>query len=223
MNKPQGEILDLVIDDLFKETPETGTPPVTEAQKADLTAAMTKRINEVKTKTEAEVRDKIAKDLGFENFTELQKAKDKKLITEAGYDPAELEKIISPLLEQRLASDPRMQKLQALEQQEQQAYISTELAEIEKLTGLKVTQADLSKETLDLWQKGVKLSQAYIAANPTKIISANTKGTTTHLSTGAGTGPVKSRGMTAEEKALYRSIYGDISDEALNKKTLEVK
>ena len=220
---PNGETLNLDLDELFKEEDETSTPLVTDEKKAELTAAMTKRINEVKTKTEAEVRDKIAKDLGFENFKAMEEAKTKKVITEAGYDPEDLEKIIKPMIEERLASDPRMQKLQAIDEQEKKTYISSQLTEIEKLTGLKVNEAELSKETLDLWGKGVPLAQAYIAANPTKIISANNRGSTAHLATGSGTGQTKARGYTQAEKDLYKSINPNATDEELNKKTIEVK
>ncbi len=219
-----GVKLDLDLDDLFKEDLDAGTPPaVTPEKKVELTKVMTDRINEVKAKAEATVRDEIAKDLGFENFEAMQKAKDKKIITEAGYDPEELEKIMSPMLEKRLASDPRMQRLQQLEEQDKQSYMTAQLAEIEKLTGLKVKETDLSKETLDLVGKGVPLAQAYIAANSAKIISGNNRGTTDHMASGGGTGQVKTRSMTQDEKALYKSIYPDVSDEALNKKTLEVK
>jgi len=223
MSTKNGAILDLDIDELFNDNPDAGTPPVTEPQKLELTAAMSKRINEVKAKTEAEVRDKIAKDLGFENFQAMEKAKDKKLITEAGYDPDELEQIIMPLLEKRLATDPRMLKLQQIEEQEKKAYVSTELAEIEKITGLKVTEADLPPETIELWQKGVDLHKAYLATNSTKIMAANTKGSTAHLSSSSGTGAVKLRGLTQSEKEFYRSINPNITEEELNKKTLEVK
>ena len=69
---------------LFKDDEDlaTGTLPVkTEEQKAEMTANVTKRINEVKTKTEAAVRESIAKELGFDSYELMQAAKDKKLIT----------------------------------------------------------------------------------------------------------------------------------------------
>ena len=80
MNQKPGEMLNLNIDELFEDDPVTGTPPVNEDNnKVELTAAMSKRINEVRAKTEAEVRDNIAKDLGFDSYDEMQKAKDKKV------------------------------------------------------------------------------------------------------------------------------------------------
>ena len=222
MDPKNGETLELTIDEIFKDEVETSTPLVTPEKKVELTEAMTKRINEVRTKTEATVRDNMAKELGYENYDELLKAKDKKLITEAGYDPEELEKIIEPLLAKRLASDPRMQRLQQLEEQDKKTYMNVELDKLEKLTGLKVKETDLSQETLDLMGKGVPLAQAYIATNSVKIISAN-KGTTDHMASGAGAGQIKTRTMTQEEKAFYKSINPHITDEELNKKTLEVK
>lgn len=217
-----GAKLELDLDDLFKDDQEA-SPPLAKEKELELTAAMSKRINEVRAKTEAEVRDKIAKELGFETYDAMQKAKHKKEIADAGYDPDDLEKVIEPLLEKRLASDPRMLKLQQIEEQEKKTYISNQLAEIEKVTGLKLTEADLSPETVELWQKGVELSKAYIATNSAKILAANTKGSTAHLSSGTGTGGTKLRGLTQAEKDLYRAINPYATEEELNKKTLEVK
>lgn len=223
MEIKDGAIVELNLDELFQDDDDKASTPLADDKtKLELTAAMTKRINEVRAKTEQEVRDKLAKELGYESYVDFEKAKDKKVITEAGFDPDEIEKVIEPLLEKRLASDPRMQKLQQVEEQEKKTYINTQLAEIEKLTGLKVTEADLPKETLELWNKGVELSQAYIATNSIKILGSQ-KGSTTHLASGTGAGPIKSRGYSAEEKAFYKSINPNITDEELNKKTIEVK
>jgi len=222
MSSPNGDILDLNIDELLNDDLESSTP-LDETKKVELTTAMSKRINEVRAKTEQETRDKIAKDLGFESFEAMEKAKTKKEITEAGFDPEEVEKLITPLLEKRLAADPRMQKLQEYEEKDKKAYINSQLAEIEKLTGLKITEAELPKETLELWSKGVDLAPAYIATNSAKIIGAAGKGSTTHLATGNGVGKTKVRGFTDEEKAFYKSINPSVSDEELSKKTIEVK
>ena len=62
-----------------------------------------------------------------------KRLKTKKFITEAGFNPEDVEKIIEPMLEKRLANDPRMQKLQQYEEQEKKAYINSQLAEIEKI------------------------------------------------------------------------------------------
>lgn len=221
-----GVELDLSLDDLFKDDEDlaTGTLPVkTEEQKAEMTANVTKRINEVKTKTEAAVRESIAKELGFDSYELMQAAKDKRIITEAGYDPEDIEALIGPMLEKRLAADPRMQKLQHAEEQEKKNYISSQLLEIEKLTGLKLTEADLPKETIELWGKGVDLAPAYFATNSAKLIAANSKGSTAHLASSTGIGGTKLRGFSQSEKDLYKSINPSVTDEELNKKTLEVK
>lgn len=218
-----GAKVELNLDELFREDPDTGTPPVNDEQKLELTKAMSKRINEVRSQTEASVRDNIAKELGYANYEEFEKAKDKKLITEAGYNPEEIEKIIEPLLEKRLATDPRMLKLKSIEEQEEKNYMSSQLAEIEKLTGLKITEADLDEDTKNLWQKGIDLSKAFIAANPTKVIQRSSVGSTAHLATGSGAGKVKLRTMTEDEKAFYKAVNPFASDEEINKKTIEVK
>ncbi len=216
MDKTKGEIIDIDIDALFDD--EAGTPPV---DKNEMTERMTKRINQVKLKTETEVKNNIAKDLGYDSYEAMQNDKDKRKIIEAGYNPEDIEQIINPLVEKRIASDPRIAKLQEYEQRDKQHYINNQLKEIEKLTGLKVSEKDLPKETLDLWNKGVDLSKAYLATNPDKLKINVVKGTTTHLATGTGNGKVNRRSLSQSEKDLYRSINSDISEEELNKLTIE--
>lgn len=225
-----GETIDTTIDDLFKddevENQEASTPLAKnkpEGNTEDMTAAVSKRINEVRSKTEAKVKDEIAKELGFENYDAMQKAKENKTITEAGFNPEDIEKLIGPMLEKRLANDPRMVELQSFKERERQELVKSELAKIEALTGLKIAEADLPQETLDLVAKGVPLSKAYLATNSDKIIAAGTKGSTEHMASGTGSGGVKHRGLTQSEKALYRQIYPDITDEELSKKLIDVE
>ncbi len=220
-----GGTLELNLDELFEQESQepqevegAGTPPA----KSELTDNMIKRINDVRAKTEITVKEQIAKDLGFESFEAMQKANEHKAFTEAGYNPEDIEKLIGPVVEKRLSEDPRMQELASFRAREEQRYVANQLAEIEKLTGLKVAEKDLSPETIELWKKGVDLSKAYIATNTTKI-NTGFKPSTTHLATGAGAGGTNLRSLTQAEKDLYRSINPDITEEELNKKTLEVK
>lgn len=219
------KIVDLDIDDLFKDpVGDSSTPQLTPEQ---MTKAMTDRINEVKSKTEKETMEKIAKDLGFNSYEELQKAKENEIIETHGYDPKDIEAVIEPLLAKRLADDPRLQKLAEYEARERDAYIQSQLAEINKATGQKLKIEDLSKETLDLWGKGLELEQAYYATQGktimNRVVSHLQQGTLTHLAPGAGAGNVKTRTLTAEEKALWRSINPDITEEELSKKTTQIK
>ena len=41
----------------------------------------------------------------------MQKTKQNDLLKQQGYDPTDLEKVIEPLIQQRLADDPRFKKI----------------------------------------------------------------------------------------------------------------
>jgi len=218
------------IDELFNDS-TSGTPPLNEQDKASMTAAMTKRINEVREKAEKEVRakveqemqEKMAKELGFATYEEMQKASETNLIKGAGLNPDDVEKIIEPIIAKRLAADPRLQELQTLKAKEQDNYITNELAKLEQMTGIKLTRENISKEALDLWQnKGVDLSRAIIASNPTDMLIAS-KGSTNHLAPNPSKSPGKMRALTPEERSMYKYFNPDLTETELNQKTVEVK
>jgi len=231
------EIIDVEIDSLFEDPDVAPTsdddpnkkpePKTTEQKKAELTQAMTKIINEVKSKTEKEALDRVAKELGFTDYAAMTKAKEADLIKKQGLNPEDVEKVIEPLVQKRLAEDPRLKKLEALEAREREEYVQSQLAAINTATGQTLTAKDLSKETLDLFAKGISLEQAYYATQGkdlvTKAKSQANNGTMDHLGVGQGVNQPKVRKLTEEEKAMYRSIAPHLTEDDLNKKTVEIK
>lgn len=224
------ETLEMDIDDLFKD-PEDSQPQKTSNEpgakpEEQMTEAVTKRINEVRAKTEKETKDKIAKELGFENYEAMQKANKDKLIKDNGLNPEDVNKIIDPLVESAIANDPRIKKLAEYEEREKAKYISEQLAAINKTTGQKLTVKDLSPEVLDLWGKGIDLEQAYYAVNGKNILSGRTskdeQGSLEHLAPGSNAKKGKVRLLTDTEKEMYRAIIPGITEEELAKKTIEM-
>lgn len=221
--------IELDIDDLFND-PEAA-PTSTEQNPSntpdlDMTKAMTKRINEVKAKTEREAQDKVAKDLGFENYAAMKKAQEEDLIKQRGYDPEDMADLLEPLIQKRLADDPRLKKLEQIEARERDLYVQSQLAAINQATGQQLKMADLPQDTLDLWSKGIELEQAYYATHGktllTKTASQNQNGSLAHLATGSSSGQVKTRRLTNEEKEMWRAIVPGITEEELSKKTTKI-
>lgn len=214
------------IDDLFKDPEATPASDPSSKLPENLTLAMTKRINEVKAKTEKEAQDKVAKELGYDSYAEMKKAQEADLLRKHGYNPEDLEEVIEPLLQKRLADDPRFKQLEALQAREREAYIAAQLAAINETTGQQLKMADLPQATLDLWAKGIELEQAYYATHGktiiTKGVNKENNGSMGHLANGSGAGHVKTRRLTEEEKALYRTINPYITEEELSKKTTPV-
>lgn len=226
------DTLDINIDDLFKDPSmdETDNQDTqlneTEQEKNIMTEAVSNRIKSVKKKTEAETQDRIAKELGYESYADLQKANEKKLLKDAGYDDEDINNIVNQLLEKRLASDPRLKKLEEYEEREKSNFVISQLKEINSLAGSNYTSIDqLSKDTLKLWEKTGNLKQAYLATEGESLLNKRAKGSTlSHLADTSNSGVgTKKRALTEEEKDIWRSVIPDITDEELSKKMVDIK
>ena len=218
-------VLDLDIESLFK-LEESPTTEDNNDDTSNMTETMTKRINKVREKAEREAKEAVAKELGYDSYDEIKKTKEKQLIKDSGYDPEELEAVLEPILKQRLSEDPRLKKLEEIENMEKEKYIQSQLDAIHQTTGQKFKLEDLGQETLDLWSKGVDLEKAFYATQGktiiTKGLSSLQTGSLNHLATGSGAGSVKTRRLTEDEKDIWRSIMPDITEEELAKKTTNI-
>lgn len=230
------EDIELSVDDLFKDPEESQTQDNGQGQSSDdskndgnenLTKNMTKRINEVRRKTELEVQDRVAKQAGYASYEDMMKATERKIVEDQGYDPDEINKLLEPLIEKRLSNDPRFKKLEEIESREKDAYLSQQLAAINKISDVKYKSVnDLPEETLNLFAKGVDLKQAFYATQGeglfNKAANKANNGSLNHLAPLPNGNGVKTRGLNAEEKAMYRMIIPGITEEELSKKTIEI-
>ena len=234
------EDIELSVDDLFKDPEESLTreePSTTKSEdKADtdskseddgMTERVKNRIKEVRRKAEQDTQEKIAKELGYNSYSEMLKAKESKLIKEHGFDEEDVEKLLTPLLEARLAADPRFKKLEEIEQREKESYITEQLKAINTISGNKFKSVeDLPDTTLKLWAKGVELEEAYLATAGKELLTKNAakaqKGGLEHLAQASSNGGTKKRGLTEYEKEMYRSIMPDITEEELNSKMIDI-
>ena len=154
-----------------------------------------------------------------------------KIIEEAGLNETEINTVVEKLVEKRLASDSRLKKLEELETLEKTKFVTNQLNEINNLiksTGIKYSNVDqLPKDTLEVWEKTGNLKQAFLATQgETLLMKSQNKATTTlnHLSdTGTPGIGTKKRLLTEDEKAIYRSVLSDITEEELSKKTVDIE
>lgn len=231
------EEIELSVDDLFKDPEESLTQDNGQGQSSDdskndgnenLTKNMTKRINEVRRKTELEVQDRVAKQAGYESYEDMMKATERKIVEDHGYDPDEINKMLEPLIEKRLSTDPRFKKLEEIENREKDEYLAKQLAAINKISDVKYKSVnDLPQETIDLFAKGVDLKQAFYATQGeglfNKAANRANNGSLAHMAPLPNGNGVKTRGLTAEEKDMYRMIIPGITEEELSKKTIEIQ
>lgn len=229
--------LDISIDDLFNDEEESQTSENSQTSSSDdskneeesmnLTKNMSKRINDVRRKTELEVQDRVAKQAGYESYEDMMMATERKIVEDQGYDPDEISALLEPLIEKRLAADPRFKKLEEIENREKSDYLAKQLAAINKVSDVKYKSVnDLPQETIDLFAKGVDLKQAFYATQGeglmTRAAQRANNGSLSHMAPLPNGNGVKTRGLTAEEKDMYRMIIPGITEEELSKKTIEI-
>lgn len=223
------DVVDIDVDALFndepEETPENNPAPTNDPTPE--TKAVSKRINEVRAQTERETREAMAKELGYESYNAMKKAKEKKMLEDAGLDEAAVSDVVKKLVDARLADDPRLKKLADIEAAEKNKFVASQLAEINKATGMNFKSLDqLPPETLEVWQKTGNLKQAYFATQGEALLAGKVaraaNGSTAHLANpGSAGGSAKQRPLTDEEKAMWRMVMPDITEEELSKKTTD--
>jgi len=201
------------------------TPPAQggdddKSKSVETTKAFSTRLKE---KTEEAItgeRERIAKTKGFDSYEAMMKADEKKLLEEKGIDENGIS-AIEEIVKKRIESDPRIKKLSEIESIQKEAFKQRQIEELKKEVG-DVDTSRLPKEVLDLWEKGLTLTQAYFAALGSKAIVKNPQSVTSHLSSpNGGMGSNKKRVMTLGEKESYKFFNPEVSDEDINKILVE--
>ena len=100
--------------------------------------------------------------------------------------------------------------------------------EITKLTGGRITNLNqLPKNVLERWQENGSLKSAYLELEGEKLIeqmrSEQSRGSAEHLGNPNGSSPANTnqRPLTEQEKQVWKFFNPNITDEELNKKTVD--
>lgn len=231
------ELEELFSDDIQSESqqakeetnPQQDAKEETVSTEIDKTKAFAKRLKESTDKARHEEREEIAKSLGYTSYDELIKSRENKVLEDKGLDPTQASEAIDELVKQRLESDPRIKELEEFRKQRVKEFGEKELAEISKLTNGEITKFNqLSKEVIDLWTKKGSLKAAYLELEGekliTKIRSEQSKGSTAHLISPSGTkSDTTKRLLNADEKKVWRQFNPRMTEEELNKITVDIK
>ena len=237
------ELEELFNGDTQQETPpaEETTDPQTDVQTAtdegakapetnnvEQTKAFAKRLRESTDKARSEEREAIAKSFGYESYEAMMQERQQQLIKDKGLDPEDVSPIVEELVKQRINDDPRMKELESFRKQNLATYAKSELEKIKELTGGQITRLDqLPKAVIDSWRQNGSLLTAYMEHEGVNLVhrirSEQSKGTTNHMATpGANTQPPSNkRALNDEEKRMWKLFNPAISDEELNKKTVD--
>ena len=231
------------LEELFKDTqpitpaaeedttPQDGNDGADDDNKSnnvENTKAFANRLKQSTDKARKEEREAIAKSLGYESYEDMETKRKNKLLEDKGLDPTDVSPIVDELVKQKLESDPRMQELEEFRKYKRDEFAKRELAEVTKLTDGAITSlAQLPKEVINRWQELGSLRLAYLELEGENLIArakgGQSKGSTSHmnsLNSNATPPPTKTRPLTAEEKQIWKVFNPGISDEELNKKTV---
>lgn len=199
----------------------------TKTNNVENTKAFATRLRESTDKARREEREAIAKSFGYDSYDAMIKARERQTYEQKGLDPDEVSPIVDELVKQRLESDPRMQELSNFRKQQVAEFGKRELAELTELTGGKITKLEqLPKNVLELWQKEGSLTDAYLKLEGRKLItqmrSEQSRGSAEHLGNPNGGSPTNTnqRPLTDKEKQMWKFFNPSITDEELNKKTV---
>lgn len=200
----------------------------TKSNNVENTKAFATRLRESTEKARREEREAIAKSFGYDSYENMIKEREKKTYEDKGLDPDEVSPIVEQLVKQRLDNDPRMQELAEYRKQQQLEFGKRELAEITKLTGGRITNLNqLPKNVLERWQENGSLKSAYLELEGEKLIeqmrSEQSRGSAEHLGNPNGSSPANTnqRPLTEQEKQMWKFFNPNITDEELNKKTVD--
>lgn len=237
------------LEELFRDDTQPETPPVNDQQTdpqndtadndnidgqdnkskpaVDTTKAFAQRLKQSTNKAITEERERIAKSLGYSSYEELQKNNEKKILEDKGLDADIAADAIDELVKKRIENDPRIKELEELRKQRVKEFGDRELKEISNLTNGEITKFEqLPKEVIDLWTKKGSLKAAYMELEGEKLINKirgeQSKGSTQHLkSPSGGSNKNNVRTLTDDEKRVWKVFNPHMTDEELDKITVE--
>lgn len=193
------------------------------------TKAFATRLKERTDKAVAEERDKIAKEFGYESWSDYQSKKDKKLLEDKGLDPEEVSPVVEEIVKRRLENDPRIKELESYRAQNAQKFAAEELKQLSELTGEQYTSLEqIPKDVIEDWKTSGSLKGSYMKLHGEELVkkarSASNGNSTQHLQSPNGTPPTPAteRPLTDEEKRMYKFFNPSVTEEQLSKMTKKV-
>ena len=193
------------------EEVETPTSPV---EQVDQTKAFAKRLKEETTKAKLEAKEEIAKSFGYDSWDDYYNSQTNSKLLDKGLDPDS----VRPVLEDLIKNDPQyieaMKYKAEKEELEKEIFASNSIKALNEEMGTNFNSInELDSQTIDLWNKGIPLAQAYAAYNYNKIRQNAIKKSNSedngksHLKTlTGGNDKTQTRELTPEELSVFKSF-----------------
>jgi hypothetical protein len=169
----QAANVDVQNDVLAQQEEQQPTSPVeTETQ----TQAFARRLKEEKSKAKLEARQEIAESFGYNSWQEYVDAQTNNKILDKGMDPDAVKDILKDLIYTNPEYVEAMKYKQEKEELEKEIFASNSLKLLNETYGTSYKSVDeLDKQTIDAWNAGTPLVNAYAAYNMSTIINEAVK------------------------------------------------
>jgi pyrroline-5-carboxylate reductase len=158
------------------ETSSNETQPTSPVETVDQTKAFAQRLKQEKAKAKEEAKKEIAESFGYNSWQEYVDAQTNDKIIGKGMDPDAVKDVLKDLIYTNPDYVEAMKYKQEKEELEKEIFASNSIEQLNKTYGTNYKSVDeLDKQTIDAWNAGTPLVNAYAAYNMSTIIDSAVK------------------------------------------------
>lgn len=152
--------------------------PTSPVETVDQTKAFAQRLKQEKAKAKDEAKQEIAESFGYNSWQEYVDAQTNNKILDKGLDPESVKDVLKDLIYTNPDYVEAMKYKKEKEDLEKEIFASNSLKQLNETYGTNYTSVDqLDEQTIDAWNKGTPLVNAFAAYNMSTIVDLAVKKT----------------------------------------------
>ena len=164
------------VDEALETEVSNETQPTSPVEQIDQTKAFAQRLKQEKAKAKDEAKKEIAESFGYNSWQEYVDAQTNNKIIDKGMDPDAVKDILKDLIHTNPEYVEAMKYKQEKEELEKEIFASNSIEQLNKTYGTNYKSVnELDKQTIDAWNAGTPLVNAYAAYNMSTIIDSAVK------------------------------------------------
>ena len=164
------------VDEALETEVSNETQPTSPVEQIDQTKAFAQRLKQEKAKAKDEAKKEIAESFGYNSWQEYVDAQTNNKIIDKGMDPDAVRDILKDLIYTNPEYVEAMKYKQEKEELEKEIFASNSIEQLNKTYGTNYKSVnELDKQTIDAWNAGTPLVNAYAAYNMSTIIDSAVK------------------------------------------------
>ena len=164
------------VDEALETEVSNETQPTSPVEQIDQTKAFAQRLKQEKAKAKDEAKKEIAESFGYNSWQEYVDAQTNNKIIDKGMDPDAVKDILKDLIYTNPEYVEAMKYKQEKEELEKEIFASNSIEQLNKTYGTTYKSVnELDKQTIDAWNAGTPLVNAYAAYNMSTIIDSAVK------------------------------------------------